>query len=164
MCVFKYHAFIYFLRPPPWYGTVAMVLQCTVRSGGGRRDRGWRRWTTNWSTFYRRSTYAFRSYIFSTFSHKRPSTWYTAGGTAGLAHCQILALVPGTSAFRYNGSIPVTIWLKYISVCPLQNGTNCSESGVDIRVRVIHNSQSSILLMYENRIKRGIISSMKCLF
>jgi hypothetical protein len=21
MCVFKYHAFIYFLRPPPWYGT-----------------------------------------------------------------------------------------------------------------------------------------------
>ncbi len=22
MCVFKYHAFIYFLRPPPWYGTV----------------------------------------------------------------------------------------------------------------------------------------------
>ncbi len=22
MCVFKYHAFIYFLRPPPWYGTI----------------------------------------------------------------------------------------------------------------------------------------------
>ncbi len=22
MCVFKYHAFIYFLWPPPWYGTV----------------------------------------------------------------------------------------------------------------------------------------------
>jgi hypothetical protein len=21
MCVFKYHAFIYFLQPPPWYGT-----------------------------------------------------------------------------------------------------------------------------------------------
>jgi hypothetical protein len=25
MCVFKYHAFIYFLRPPPWYGTLAYV-------------------------------------------------------------------------------------------------------------------------------------------
>ncbi len=24
MCVFKYHAFIYFLRPPPWYGTVTL--------------------------------------------------------------------------------------------------------------------------------------------
>ncbi len=24
MCVFKYHAFIYFLRPPPWYGTLTM--------------------------------------------------------------------------------------------------------------------------------------------
>ncbi len=22
MSVFKYHAFIYFMRPPPWYGTV----------------------------------------------------------------------------------------------------------------------------------------------
>ncbi len=27
MCVFKYHAFIYFLRPPPWYGT-STTLQC----------------------------------------------------------------------------------------------------------------------------------------
>ncbi len=25
MCVFKYHAFIYFLRPPPWYGTSLSV-------------------------------------------------------------------------------------------------------------------------------------------
>ncbi len=25
MCVFKYHAFIYFLRPPPWYGTPIYV-------------------------------------------------------------------------------------------------------------------------------------------
>ncbi len=25
MCVFKYHAFIYFLRPPPWYGTILTV-------------------------------------------------------------------------------------------------------------------------------------------
>jgi hypothetical protein len=25
MCVFKYHAFIYFLRPPPWYGTTLLV-------------------------------------------------------------------------------------------------------------------------------------------
>ncbi len=24
MCVFKYHAFIYFLRPPPWSGTVSI--------------------------------------------------------------------------------------------------------------------------------------------
>jgi hypothetical protein len=27
MCVFKYHAFIYFLRPPPWYGT--NTFRCT---------------------------------------------------------------------------------------------------------------------------------------
>ncbi len=26
MCVFKYHAFIYFLRPPPWYGTCTVVI------------------------------------------------------------------------------------------------------------------------------------------
>jgi hypothetical protein len=26
MCVFKYHAFIYFLRPPPWYGTVHYLI------------------------------------------------------------------------------------------------------------------------------------------
>ncbi len=26
MCVFKYHAFIYFLRPPPWYGTVGLIF------------------------------------------------------------------------------------------------------------------------------------------
>ncbi len=25
MCVFKYHAFIYFLRPPPWYGTLIFM-------------------------------------------------------------------------------------------------------------------------------------------
>ncbi len=26
MCVFKYHAFIYFLRPPPWYGTFMLII------------------------------------------------------------------------------------------------------------------------------------------
>ncbi len=25
MSVFKYHAFIYFLRPPPWYGTIPLL-------------------------------------------------------------------------------------------------------------------------------------------
>ncbi len=30
MSVFKYHAFIYFLRPPPWYGT---LLYSTHRTG-----------------------------------------------------------------------------------------------------------------------------------
>jgi hypothetical protein len=27
MCVFKYHAFIYFLRPPPWYGTKVFKMK-----------------------------------------------------------------------------------------------------------------------------------------
>jgi hypothetical protein len=31
MCVFKYHAFIYFLRPPPWYGTPRTI--CSVCFG-----------------------------------------------------------------------------------------------------------------------------------
>ncbi len=47
MCVFKYHAFIYFLRPPPWYGTILiysttldpMRTKCmdasTLSEGGG---------------------------------------------------------------------------------------------------------------------------------
>ncbi len=26
MSVFKYHAFIYFLRPPPWYGTIHIYI------------------------------------------------------------------------------------------------------------------------------------------
>ncbi len=33
MCVFKYHAFIYFLRPPPWYGTVKDSLARFSTSG-----------------------------------------------------------------------------------------------------------------------------------
>ncbi len=30
MCVFKYHAFIYFLRPPPWSGTIYTIPLSTV--------------------------------------------------------------------------------------------------------------------------------------
>ncbi len=32
MCVFKYHAFIYFLRPPPWYGTLLLLPMETRKS------------------------------------------------------------------------------------------------------------------------------------
>ncbi len=33
MCVFKYHAFIYFLRPPPWYGTgTTALVYCLISS------------------------------------------------------------------------------------------------------------------------------------
>jgi hypothetical protein len=32
MCVFKYHAFIYFLRPPPWYGTSTKGLYVCMYS------------------------------------------------------------------------------------------------------------------------------------
>ncbi len=31
MCVFKYHAFIYFLRPPPWYGTLRFTYILVYR-------------------------------------------------------------------------------------------------------------------------------------
>ncbi len=30
MCVFKYHAFIYFLRPPPWYGTRIIKINQSI--------------------------------------------------------------------------------------------------------------------------------------
>jgi hypothetical protein len=30
MCVFKYHAFIYFLRPPPWYGTCTTTTDMSI--------------------------------------------------------------------------------------------------------------------------------------
>jgi hypothetical protein len=36
MCVFKYHAFIYFLRPPPWSGTTLLFL---LPSGFGLWNR-----------------------------------------------------------------------------------------------------------------------------
>ncbi len=40
MCVFKYHAFIYFLRPPPWYGTVIFCRPKWQEAGvGGREER-----------------------------------------------------------------------------------------------------------------------------
>jgi hypothetical protein len=30
MSVFKYHAFIYFMRPPPWYGTAMIIILIIV--------------------------------------------------------------------------------------------------------------------------------------
>ncbi len=53
MCVFKYHAFIYFLRPPPWYGTIRtemgrdmninididMVIDMYTNMGTGTRNK-----------------------------------------------------------------------------------------------------------------------------
>jgi hypothetical protein len=42
MCVYKNHAFIYFIRPPPWYGTVSSLLVL-------RSDYGWYSSTSDWS-------------------------------------------------------------------------------------------------------------------
>jgi hypothetical protein len=39
MCVFKYHAFIYFMRSPPWYGTILMIRYCTCG-----RVESWKSW------------------------------------------------------------------------------------------------------------------------
>ncbi len=34
MSVFKYHAFIYFMRPPPWYGTTVLWVFLRFRTTG----------------------------------------------------------------------------------------------------------------------------------
>ncbi len=39
MSVFKYHSFIYFLRPPPWYGTLTSASSVSAAEFGVRRFR-----------------------------------------------------------------------------------------------------------------------------
>ncbi len=54
MCVFKYHAFIYFLRPPPWSGTMTKIRQEKFQPiGKNETSRAISQWLASFYVHYK---------------------------------------------------------------------------------------------------------------